>query len=106
MLVKKTKNSGIYNDRTNTGDPTTAAAIAIGSDGKPNSQTFERWGLGHDGFLRINMGLTDIADILAPVGVGVQYRWYEGRKLAMEVVQPLMEAAGATMRLQDFAMLD
>ncbi|SMF55059.1 hypothetical protein [Pseudobacteriovorax antillogorgiicola] len=82
MIAKgtKKKNSGIYNDRTNTGDPTIAAAIAIGSNGKDNDQEFEKWGLGHDGFLRINFGFTQFAEVLAPLGAGIQYGWFEGRE--------------------------
>lgn len=76
----KTKSSGIYNDRTNTGDPTTEAAIAIGSDGFDNDQKYEKWGLGHDGFVQLGFGLSDIADVLTPVGVGVNYGWYEDRE--------------------------
>ncbi len=77
---KKMKASGKYNDVTNTGDPTTAAAIAIGSDGFDNDQKFEKWGIGHDGFLQLSLGLSDLADFLTPVGVGLQYHWLEGRE--------------------------
>ncbi len=82
MIIKgeSIKDSSIYNDRTNTGDPTDPLAIAIGGDGFDNNQEFERWGLGHDGFLRFNFALTPLADTLQPMGIGLSYRWYEGRE--------------------------
>ena len=77
---ERKKTSAIANDRLNEADPASAAAIAIGSDGEDNSQKFERYGLGHDGFLRLGFGLTDISKSLMPVGVGVNYRWFNGRE--------------------------
>lgn len=82
MIVKgeHTKDSTLYNDRTNTGDPTDPLAIAIGGDGFDNDQEFKKTGLGHDGFLRFNFSMTPLADVLQPMGLGVSYRWYEGRE--------------------------
>ena len=77
---EKKKPSSIYNDQLNQADPTTPQAIAIGSDGFDNNQKFERFGVGHDGFIRVGFGLTDIAQALAPVGLGLKYRWFEGRE--------------------------
>ncbi|NRA65061.1 MAG: hypothetical protein HRU19_11305 [Pseudobacteriovorax sp.] len=77
---KKNKSSSIFNDRLNTGDPTIPAAIAIGGDGQPNEQKFERTGTGHDGFIRFGFGLTDLGEAFKPVGVGLKYRWKEGRE--------------------------
>ncbi|MFW7379384.1 MAG: hypothetical protein ACOH5I_11290 [Oligoflexus sp.] len=80
---KKHKASGISNDKMNTADPTTAAAIAVGSDGKGNEQKFERYGLGHSYVVRVGYGLaalSGMSDFLRPLGVGASYNWFQGRE--------------------------
>lgn len=80
---KKNKTSGLYNDRLNEADPTTEAAIAIGSDGKENEQKFERYGLGHSYLVRVGYGLaalSGVSNYLRPLGVGVSYNWFKGRE--------------------------
>ena len=68
----------------NTGDPTTANAIAIGSDGNDNEQDYEKWGIGHNGSIRFGFGMTDVAEALAPLGLDIGYRWFEGRETRLD----------------------
>ncbi len=77
MLVKGTKKkSSLANPEVlNEADPTTSAAVAAGSDGKRNSQTFERKGARNVGFLKGAFGLGVLSQELKAVGTNVQWKY-------------------------------
>lgn len=77
MLVKgkKNKTSLVDNTQLNSADPTSAAALAAGSDGKANEQSFSRKGLRHIGFLKAAWGLGNINSDLSPIGTNVQWKY-------------------------------
>jgi hypothetical protein len=77
MLVKgkRDKSSLLDPTRLNKADPTTAAAVAAGSDGKSNEQTFERVGARNIGFVRFAWGLGNVISALTPIGVWETYNY-------------------------------
>src|SRR5690606_28123219 len=68
--AKRKKSSLVDPTKLNTGDPTTAEAIAAGSDGKAENE-YERDGFRNVGFLRYKVGLGLIDPALHQLGVGV-----------------------------------
>lgn len=71
----KQKTSLLDNSMLNEADPTTAAAVAAGSDGFGNEQDFERKGLRNFGFLKLAWGLGNLDRSLEPIGVSAQYSY-------------------------------
>jgi hypothetical protein len=71
MLVEgKRKKSSLLNpNELNKGDPTSDAAIAVGSDGDPNTQTVSRKGMGQVGTFRADLGLAKLSSVLQPMAV-------------------------------------
>ena len=76
----KYKNSGVFNDKINEADPSTPDAIAIGSDGKPNKQKFERAGVGRTYQARVGYSAKSLGGFLAPFGLSLSYQSYEDRE--------------------------
>ena len=73
--AKKMKSSLVNASELNNADPTTAAAIAAGSDGKANEQTFSRNGVRNVGFLKAAWGVGNVAEDLACLGLNAQWKY-------------------------------
>jgi hypothetical protein len=66
---KRRKSSSLDPNQLNQADPTTAEAIAAGSDGDGNLQTIRRVGFTHTGLLRADYGLAGWAAFLQPLSI-------------------------------------
>ena len=77
MLIKgqKKKASILQSDQLNQADPTTAAALAAGSDGDGNEQDFSRKGLRNQGFIKAALGLGVLHPVAQSLGVNLQLNY-------------------------------
>jgi hypothetical protein len=71
----KSKSSLIDNSELNAADPESAAAIAGGSDGQANEQTYEARGAAEIGYLRAGMALGLISPALKALSVNAYYTY-------------------------------
>ena len=72
---KKKKSSLLDGSKLNDADPTTATAVATGSNGKGNEQTFERRGARNVGFVKVSWGVANVIPVLEPIGLNAQYKY-------------------------------
>ena len=76
---RKRKTSLLDNTKTNTGDPTSPAALAVGSNGESNTQRYALRGVSQAGFAGLQYGFGGVAHFMRGVSADVSYNYALGR---------------------------